>query len=440
MKKLSFIFAGLLLTVSVFSQWSLTGNSGTNPATNFVGTIDAQPLRFRVYNTHAGVITLSSNTAFGFNSLGSPSVSLTGTGNTAFGAIAAWGNTSGFDNSAFGTGALTNNSAGSSSTAIGYNALYGAIGSNNTAVGCYALYSQYQGTYNTAIGYSTSISGGLNLTNSTLVGNGATVTASHNVRIGNTSIISIGGYAGWSNISDGRVKKNIRPVVPGLDFILKLQPVTYIMDLDAADKIMGIEKDAGNDPAIALMVKEGREAKEKIVYTGFIAQDVEKAAHSIGYDFSGVDAAQNENDLYGLRYAEFVVPLVKAVQELSEQNVTLQNQIDKLSELVQILLNKEESEPLPDAKSSSVPGASLKQNAPNPFNSSTTIEYTLPQYFKSAKIVITAMSGRELRQFPVSGAGAGSITISSGSLSSGMYYYSLYVDDILVDTKRMIVT
>ena len=38
----------------------------------------------------------------------------------------------------------------------------------------------------------------------------------------------------------------------------------------------------------------------------------------MGYDFSGVDAPKNDKDIYGLRYSEFVVPLVKAVQELNE--------------------------------------------------------------------------------------------------------------------------
>jgi hypothetical protein len=38
MNKLLFIFAGLLFTISAFSQWSLTGNAGTNPNTNFIGT------------------------------------------------------------------------------------------------------------------------------------------------------------------------------------------------------------------------------------------------------------------------------------------------------------------------------------------------------------------------------------------------------------------
>ena len=43
----------------------------------------------------------------------------------------------------------------------------------------------------------------------------------------------------------------------------------------------------------------------------------------IGYNFSGVDAPNNSEDHYGLRYAEFTVPLVKAVQELSKENELL---------------------------------------------------------------------------------------------------------------------
>ena len=49
--------------------------------------------------------------------------------------------------------------------------------------------------------------------------------------------------------------------------------------------------------------------------TGFIAQEVEKAAHEVNYNFSGVGKPKDENGIYSLRYSEFVVPLVKAVQE-----------------------------------------------------------------------------------------------------------------------------
>ncbi len=48
---------------------------------------------------------------------------------------------------------------------------------------------------------------------------------------------------------------------------------------------------------------------------GFLAQEVEQAALRLGFQFSGVDKPQNDKDMYGSGYAEFVVPLVKAVQE-----------------------------------------------------------------------------------------------------------------------------
>ncbi|MFB1004269.1 MAG: hypothetical protein QMC70_09065, partial [Bacteroidia bacterium] len=64
------------------------------------------------------------------------------------------------------------------------------------------------------------------------------------------------------------------------------------------------------------------------VRTGFIAQEVEAAAQKIGFDFDGVSTPQNETDLYGIRYAEFVVPLVKAIQEQQETIEGQQEMID----------------------------------------------------------------------------------------------------------------
>ena len=46
------------------------------------------------------------------------------------------------------------------------------------------------------------------------------------------------------------------------------------------------------------------------------------AAEDLGYEFSGVDASGR---LLGLRYATFVVPLVKAVQELDAENTNLED-------------------------------------------------------------------------------------------------------------------
>jgi hypothetical protein len=57
--------------------------------------------------------------------------------------------------------------------------------------------------------------------------------------------------------------------------------------------------------------------------SGFIAQEVEQAAASAGFIFSGVDKPIHNEALFGLRYGDFVVPLVKAVQELTAMNQEL---------------------------------------------------------------------------------------------------------------------
>jgi hypothetical protein len=67
---------------------------------------------------------------------------------------------------------------------------------------------------------------------------------------------------------------------------------------------------------------------------------VEAAAKSIGYDFSGVDAPQNPDGHYGLRYAEFVVPLVKAVQEQQSIIDNQQKQIEALIKRIEVLEGK----------------------------------------------------------------------------------------------------
>src|SRR5438477_10062835 len=49
--------------------WLVTGNAGTNPATHFIGTTDAQPLKFRVNNLASGEINSGGTTAFGYQAL-----------------------------------------------------------------------------------------------------------------------------------------------------------------------------------------------------------------------------------------------------------------------------------------------------------------------------------------------------------------------------------
>jgi hypothetical protein len=181
-----------------------------------------------------------------------------------------------------------------------------------------------------------------------------------------------------------------------------------------------------------------------IVYTGFVAQDVEKAAKSLNYDFSGVDAAKNDKDLYGLRYAEFVVPLVKAVQELSQQNDSLKQQISDL----QTRLSKIESAMFANPSQTSLPvstqsvelsaTARLDQNIPNPFNGTTTIGYYVPSANNAAYINFYASSGALLKSVKLDAKGSGTVNVKASELPAGVYQYALIVDGKVVDRKQMV--
>jgi DNA-binding transcriptional MerR regulator len=466
--------------------------------TSSVGTAGDFPLIFKVNNSFAGFTGNrgNSNVSFGYGALPNP---YSGgsydpryyffTENTAIGAGALYGNTGGYYNTAIGAGALSynttgyqniaigrgallSNSTGYDNIAIGMEALRNSSASNNIAIGTEALWHNSTGYSNVAIGnkamcynrlgrYNTAIGhwtdNGYDLNNTTTIGNGAYVSADNQIRLGNYTVNSIGGYANWTMASDGRAKKNINANIPGLEFINRLQPVSYNFDLKAIDELMKSDDpkinafhdslQAAMSPEERKITEEARANKEKTVYSGFIAQDVEKAAKETGYDFSGVDAPENGKGTYGLRYAEFVVPLVKAVQELSEQNKRLQEQNNSLQKQIneltgkaaspEILKSKGEAAGLSEAATA---GALLEQNIPNPFNQNTVIKYYLPQSVTAAQLCIYDLNGKQLKQIRLTERGSGSQTISASEFQAGIYLYALIADGQEVDVKRMILT
>ncbi len=412
-------------------------------------------------NSAFGNKTLFKNTT-GYNNCAFGKEALTantdGHSNVAVGSYSLARNSTGDANTAVGDSALEHNSTGNGSTAVGLKALGGnTTGSSNTALGELAGKNCTTGSFNTLIGKSADVNSG-GFSNTTALGNAALTTASNQVRIGNSLVTSIGGYADWSNVSDGRIKKNIIQNVPGLSFINKLNPVTYNLDLDAADKILKRPENKSTEGKITEFSAEetaSRKEKEQIVYTGFIAQQVEKAAKELNYDFSGVDVAKNSTDLYGLRYGTFVVPLVKAVQELDAiQNIKFnsqQSEIDALQkehEQLEIRLSKLEAvmsrqpqsamlqQPIKDKQQI----AFLEQNVPNPFSKITTVHYSIPSIFKTAQLIVTDNIGKTVKLVSINTAGSGMVTIDGNVLAAGTYNCLLVVDGKTADSKKMILT
>jgi hypothetical protein len=191
-----------ILTITIISAWGLTGNSGTSPTSNFIGTSDNQDVVFKRNNVKAGLLgsntafglvslftdtTAGNNSAFGNSSLyfntgsyntavGSSSLYYNSTGtnntaegfnslfnnrsasfNTSFGQACLYSNTTGAYNTAAGGSALYNNISAYYNTAFGYQSLYKNIGSGNTGIGYQSLYADSIGNFNTAIGYKADV-------------------------------------------------------------------------------------------------------------------------------------------------------------------------------------------------------------------------------------------------------------------------------------------
>ncbi|MCC6600038.1 MAG: tail fiber domain-containing protein [Crocinitomicaceae bacterium] len=290
-------------------------------------------------NTGLGYYALSANTTGGNNTSvgwGSLQGNNIGEFNTSVGSQAMYSNSGGSYNVALGWDALYSNSTGVVNTAVGYYALAYATGSNNTAVGANALAATTSGEHNVSVGkqagannttgsdntcigfYAGVNSGGLS--NATAIGSGCVVDASNRVYVGNTSVSQIKGQVNFSTYSDRRIKNDIRENVPGIDFISRLRPVTYHYDIDEENRLLNIEDTYDWD---------GKYDIEKICFSGFIAQEVDEAANEIGYDFSGVD---REGTLMSLKYAEFTVPIVKAIQEQQAMIVEMKTENETLKE------------------------------------------------------------------------------------------------------------
>jgi hypothetical protein len=348
-----------------------TGNTG-------VGYKSLETTTTGYTNTAIGTISMQSNTS-GYNNTAVGGLALaantTGYLNTASGAYSLQNNTIGYRNTANGYGALNANDNGSDNTASGMYALYyNSTGSHNTAHGFYSLYSNVSGSYNTAVGeaalqnsggsssYNTAVgcntllnNGGSNMTvlgynadvangtvtsNATAIGNGAVVGVNNRIRLGNVLVTSVESWGSFNSLSDARFKKNIRENVKGLEFILKLRPVTYTID---SKKYVEFETaQMPESQRIKRLEDFEKENKNKpIIRTGFLAQEVVTAAKQIGFDFDGISIPDNEAaQTYSLAYGNFTVPLVKAVQEQQKIIEELKSKNDALEKEVKLIKSK----------------------------------------------------------------------------------------------------
>jgi len=287
------------------------------------------------------------NIAIGYKALfnNQPTSWANGDNNIAIGRTALFFNTTGNNNVVIGNLAHQSNTHGSNNTIIGHAALNSGTetASFNTAVGAHSANTSFVlSDFNTSIGFQTGVDAD-NRTNTIVIGGSGNLPlgGSNRVRIGNSSMSSIGGQVGWTTLSDERVKENVRYDVKGLSFIMNLKPATYNYSIAKSNRLQN---------KVDTLDWDGKYDIQQMKFSGFLAQEVEKAAQEAGCDFSGIDKPENESGLWGLRYAEFVVPLVKGMQEQqlmidalkmeNDSQKTINEDLQKQISLLQIQLDK----------------------------------------------------------------------------------------------------
>ena len=121
-------------------------------------------------------------------------------------------------------------------------------------------------------------------------------------------------YSTSSSIStsDRKEKKDIIDCDLGLDFICKLNPVSFKWNIE-----------------------RNKKADTKVHY-GLIAQDVEEVILSEGKtldEFGAVDKSEEEDASMGLSYSELIAPMIKALQEANEKIKILETEVAALKSL-----------------------------------------------------------------------------------------------------------
>ena len=262
-------------------------------------------------NTRDGLVIIGSNAGRSLSS---------GDNNVFVGFNTGPGVTTGDHNTLVGDEAGRDLAGGSShTTLIGLNAglkVNTNGDTNNTMVGSEAGNDVTSGTECTALGVGTRFADTSN--NQTCLGVGATTDSANDIAIGNTSVDEIKGQVSFSTFSDERIKKNIIDGDLGLDFINLLKPRKF-NKVNPAEYPDSIKKEMDGKYG------EWTEAQDTKVWDGLIAQEVKSAMDTCGTTFSGWNEETNSKQV--VAYEALVVPLIKAVQELSVEITNLKAQV-----------------------------------------------------------------------------------------------------------------
>ena len=169
--------------------------------------------------------------------------------------------------------------------------------------------------------------------------------------------------------------------------------------------------------------------------TGSVAQEIETIIKKVNDNLNSVNASQDVNDQYNIRNAEFVVPLLKAVQELTVLRDEQEKEIIALKKQIAATASK-------DLTGDKIAGSNqiawLSQNYSNPSSKETEIGVSLPKNITNANLVFYTLEGKQLRLLHLYNRGDFSVKIDRNELTRGICFYALMIDGKMIDSKQLL--
>lgn len=215
-----------------------------------------------------------------------------------------------------------------------------------------------------------------------------------------------------------RAVRNIKAVPYGISTIMQLNPISFDMD--------GEGTDLGLDPNELQNV---------------IREAVVNPAEKQEIDEKGSPITLSEEVDLGINYEALIPVLIKAMQEqqqlineMSTKMVTMQTQLDN----TKTSGPKKRQESEQNLESNQLK-AEVLQNAPNPFNQESSIDFFLPTNVQTATLYIYNMKGEIVKKSQITDRGSASYQISANMLSPGIYMYTVIADNQDLGVKKMIV-
>ncbi|MBR6066899.1 MAG: tail fiber domain-containing protein [Bacteroidales bacterium] len=241
----------------------------------------------------------------------------------------------------------------------------------------------------------------------------------------------LGNIASYGTViisSDRRLKSEVRPLQSAMDKLSQLNGVSYKKHLPDLH-LNEIDTQGITDETKLNTIRNDQSNRGELEQNenyGFIAQELREVFPEL---------VREDNDGYlGIDYISLIPVMVEAMKELREEIDMLKSANEDFE------LRDKNALENNNGMENSIQGATLYQNAPNPFSSETEIRYYIPNNTGQASMLIFDMQGTLKKQMQITGKGNGSLTINASELPAGMYIYSLIVDGNEIDSKRMILT